>query len=420
MARHRRPRRPRRRKRLTRHQRLVRYFDRSPLYNPEQQLSGYNLRRAAGQLTDFQFKPQETELSNQLGSIGRQGGALIGRASSYYKQLAAQEGQNLARQAALSKQTNTDLANIGNQTQAQIGQAEQSAAAAQGQDAALRGQGLQGGDRPAIDLAAQHGAAASGSQAFRQAGVLQGANYQSLGAASRTARQQRGGEVVGGLTTRVANAQNDVRKQLAALAAQRGPAMSKNVLDLRQSAFENIATQQGLGLKGAQIAATAANQRGERSLARARIHESGRHNRATERIAQINAELAAGNLSERQKHDRITERQGWQRLLKGSGKGGGVSHSDRKQAVGWLSKAMGVARSSKKFRRNPRRYGHSMVNLLMSRGIPDWIALMAVRQAAHGGVTGADWKRARRYGLHRHGVRRLGAPGSFHRNLFGG
>jgi hypothetical protein len=389
--------RKRRKKKLTRTQRLRRRFDKDPFYNPTVQLSGWRLRNAAHRLADFQFGPQRSELGRESASVTRQGGALLGHASDYYHQLAAEEAQGVARQAALSGQTNAQLAQLGAQAQGQVTAAQGQQASAVAADAAQRGQGLQGTNTAADELAAARASAAQSAQGFRSAGVLQGANYQGLAAATRSAGMLKGGEVQGELANRIATAQGDIRSKQQDLEAQYGSAVAKNVTDLRQQGFENIATQEGLGLKGQQLQADIAQNQADEALARGRLSETSRANKARERIAKINSRIAAGNLTERQRHDLETEKQGHKRILKGTsgGAGGGAGGHSKKWRTDY-HKAIARIHMNKHGRWQDRirepGWRQRYVDALVASGLND----NAVRTALHHLMRQARRSRTRR------------------------
>lgn len=396
MARHRRP-----KKKLSLHQRRVRAANRNPLYNPTQPLSGYNLRRAAGQLTDLQFGPQRSALDREQATATQQGGALQRNASDYYRQVATQEAAAVARQQALGGQTNAQLKQIGADTQAQIGQSSALENQTQARDAALRGGGLAGGGDTALadQLAARRAGAAQSAGTFRSAGALQGGNYQGLANSAAMSTAARGGEVQGQLANRLASTLGDIRSRRSALESSRGDALTKQITDLRTAGFDQIATMEGLGIKRDTLAATVADQRGRRAIARGQLHESSRHNRAMERLGQINSQLAKGNLDERTRHNLETEKQGVQKIVDaenkaGRGGKGSLTSSQRSRSRNTFDKAVGRVNligsgKDKTGRPNPpfsAKRANSYVNGLKAQGIPDLIARAAVSQRLHGFV----------------------------------
>src|SRR3954468_13230506 len=226
------------------------------LYDPTVQLGGHSLVQAARDLADMDVAPKFSALNRQLDSATTQGSALAARSGDYYRQLAHEEAGKVATQQALAGMVNQQTANVGAQTQGAYNQRGARENEAQAADAALRGQGL-GGDTTTVpaEIQAQQGTAATLQQAAGNQAASQGADWASLANAMAASRQARGGEVQGQLLNRVANQQQQLRGQISDVEATRGDLESQNVQKLRQQSFENLITQQGLGIKQQDIKA---------------------------------------------------------------------------------------------------------------------------------------------------------------------
>jgi hypothetical protein len=223
--------------------------NKNPLYDPTTQLAGHSLVAAAAQLADEQIKPKVDAYNRQITSATTQGTALASRAGDYYKQLAQQAMGTVASQKALSDMLNAQTAQVGQQSQAAfagMGQAEQQR---QAQDTALRGTGLGGdsGARVATELANQQGTAATLQQGSANQAAQTGSSWASLANAMSQAGQLRGGEVQGQLLNRLATQQG--RQQIADVEATRGDLTTDQLTKLRQQAYENLVTNQGLNIK---------------------------------------------------------------------------------------------------------------------------------------------------------------------------
>jgi hypothetical protein len=257
----------------------------TPLYDPSQQLSGKDLAGAANDLVGLEFGPQKAALDRELGNVTTQGTALADRGGGYYKQLADREAGNVAQEQAIGDLLKTALS--GNETTASTAvQGGLDAANARATaDAAIRGSlgGSQAAGAASEAQAAQDRIAGQG-QISKDAGALSTQSYQQLADLAGKARQQAGGEMQQQLLNRLANAQTEVRAKQQDLAGQEGPARSKALTDLRQQAFENLITQEGLNIKSSDIQAQTA-------LGQAKIKATATENAANrasrERIAAL-------------------------------------------------------------------------------------------------------------------------------------
>jgi hypothetical protein len=87
-------------------------------------------------------------------------------------------------------------------------------------------------------------------------------NWEGYSHAMAGARAFHGDEAHTDLTTRLANRLSSIGQEKKALQATKGDQTVKNLLDLRKSSFEDIATLKGLGLKESQIQASLAIAQG--------------------------------------------------------------------------------------------------------------------------------------------------------------
>jgi hypothetical protein len=279
-----------------RHNQQVASDDRNPLFDPTTQLAGHSLAAAAAQLADEQIKPRVDAYQRQITSATTQGTALASRAGDYYKQLAQQAMGTVASQKALSDMLNAQTASVGQQSQAAFAGMGQAEAQRQAQDAALRGPGL-GGDsstRVAEELANTQGLAATLQQGSANQAAQTGSSWASLANAMSQAGQLRGGEVQGQLLNRLATQQAQGRQQIADVEATRGDVTTDQLTKLRQQAYENLVTNQGLNIKQQDLqnqllniqtdAATATANR-KAANARARNSINAQANRANQSAA---------------------------------------------------------------------------------------------------------------------------------------
>jgi hypothetical protein len=240
---------------LTAAQRRARVNDRNPLYNPGEQLSGNALRRAAEQLVDLQFQPQQRAIQRLSANAERQGGQLASNASDYYLRLAQHEQGAVTRQQAIGSELQARLGTITDQTQVRLDAlADQ---AQQGQQEATNVTGIGGVQSQAgVEALAAQRRQASDAQAIQSAGAAQAANYAGLQQIGQQANMMRGGEVQERLAMQLANQLAEYRGQGQQLAEQRGNAVGQAVGTLRQQGFENLMTQGALELDAGKLQAS--------------------------------------------------------------------------------------------------------------------------------------------------------------------
>jgi hypothetical protein len=274
-------------------------LNRDPLYNPAQPLAGANLKGAADALVGLEFGPQRAALDQESRQIDTQGGALAGRASSYFLDLARQEQGSVDRMKAIGELAGKQIGDAGAAAQGTLDKAAAEAAALRGQDVAVRGEGLQSTDRLAEELAAARARSGAATQTATTDAASTMGNYAGLADLSRQAREVRGGETVQQILNQIATQQADVRSRRGALEGQVGNARTKALLDLRQQGFENAATAEGLGIDRAELQAQLQQDAQDFQLAQGKLAETRRQNRARNRLteAQINATLRGQTLS---------------------------------------------------------------------------------------------------------------------------
>lgn len=225
--------------------------NKNPLLDPTTQLAGHSLIKAATDLADASIKPKVDAYNRQISSATTQGTALASRAGDYYKQLAQDALSRVASQKALGDMLNSQTAAVGQQSQAQFAQMGAAEQQREAQDTALRGVGLGGdsGSRVASEIAGQQGTAATLQQAGANTAAQSGSAWANLANAMGQAGQLRGGEVQGQLLNRLATQQAQGRQQIADAESTRGDLTSENLTKLRQQAYENLVTNQGLNIK---------------------------------------------------------------------------------------------------------------------------------------------------------------------------
>jgi hypothetical protein len=241
---------------LTPAQKHAAQINKDPLYTPGAPLAGTSLEKAANRLTSLEFKPKVAALDTQAKTEKTQGTALIDKTTGYYKQIAADEANRLARQTALSGELDTRLKTIDQDTTAHLDQPTPKVGTGTA--------GLSGGadEQFANELAAQRARAASTAAAYRTGGAVESGNWEGYSHAMAGARAFHGDEAHTDLTTRLANRLSSIGQEKKALQATKGDQTVKNLLDLRKSSFEDIATLKGLGLKDKQIQASLAIAKG--------------------------------------------------------------------------------------------------------------------------------------------------------------
>jgi hypothetical protein len=285
---------------LTPAQKTRRRLNRDPLYQPAQQLSGANLSHAADALVKLEFNPTRKALQQESAQASTQGKAVQNRAGSYFTQLAEAERGNVERTQALGGLLQGRLADIGRASTTALDETQRRSQEVLGADQAVRGPGL-GGDPSRLmeELAAARTRSTLSTQTAQQDATAQTGNYAGLADIARQARELRGGETVQQVANATQARLTDVASRRAALEAQVGPARTKNLLDLRQSGFENAATAAGLDLDQAKLQAQMSQDVRDTRLARAKLRSTNRQNRARNRLtrAQIRATLRGQSLS---------------------------------------------------------------------------------------------------------------------------
>jgi hypothetical protein len=270
-----------------------------PLLNPAQPLSGANLRNASEALVGLEFGPQRAALDQESRQIDTQGGALAGKASNYFLELAKAEMGSVDRMKAIGELAGSQIGAAGQAAQGTLDKVASEAQALRGQDAGVRGPGLQSTDRLAEELAAARTRAGDVTRVAATDTANSMGNYAGLADISRQARELRGGETVQQILNQIATQQADVRSRRGALEGQVGNARTKALLDLRQQGFENAATAEGLGIDRAELQARMRTDAQDFQIAQGKLRETRRQNSARNRLTekQINATLRGQTLS---------------------------------------------------------------------------------------------------------------------------
>lgn len=284
----------------------------NPLLNPATQLGGHDLATAVRSLVDLQYKPQEAALLRAGSQATTQGNEAARRSAGYFAQLAGRDQQAGERQTAIADRLRAGLeqirAHAGQQAQDMSAQSQ----AAQAADAAQRGVNVDPG-RSKAEADALAARSAQDAAGYQTAGESAAAAYAGLTQSAAQARQLHGAEVQGQLRNRVLNAQTDTNSKLADLAQQRGNASTKTLLDLRQSGFENLVTQKGLGLKEQDLRLQGLDEAQRRVLARQQLAETKRMNAVrTDDISHDNALADAGERRLTAKEQREADKNDYQ------------------------------------------------------------------------------------------------------------
>lgn len=279
-------------RRRTAAQRARRRANRNPLYDPTQQLGGFRLKRAAQQITNAEYGPQQAALERAGTQIQTQGDALTKRASDYYLQIAREEQGNVDRIGALNALLNQRVNTAGDAAQGQIKDAGEQARALSEQTAAAQ-QGIQVGDRAGLEEQAARDRSAVSTQGAIETGAAESGNYAGLADLGRRSREMAGGETQQRLLNLVANQLSENRGQQTDLAANRGNKNAENLLNLRQQGFENLVTQEGLGIKRADLEAQIASDQSDAQIARKRVREQARQARRQARLTKRGQNITA-------------------------------------------------------------------------------------------------------------------------------
>jgi hypothetical protein len=119
---------------------------------------------------------------------------------------------------------------------------------------------------------------------------------------------------------------SDVASRRAALEASVGPKRTENLLNLRQTGFENAATAVGLDIDRAELQAQMKQDKTDAQLARARLRSTNRQNRARNRLtAKQIATTRAG-----QKLTAQVQREGQDVAMRGQNMSAAQREADRK------------------------------------------------------------------------------------------
>lgn len=393
----------------------------NPLYDPTTQLSGASLQRAATDLVNLEFNPQEAALKRELETATTQGTALAQRAGDYSGQIAANDAGIPGQQEAIKKLLDESLTNNAATATAAVDAQQTGVDQRNTADMTLRG-GV-GGDLGTAGAAKETLAAkdriAADSAASKDAGALSTQSYQQLASLSAGAHAQMGQETQQGLLNRIATQQAENRAKQVELGTQRGAATSKAVTDLRQRGFENLITQQGLDIKTADLKAQALQDDATNKLAQARIDESAKTRRQRERIAsadrkaRADADSAAKQAAATNQGNRITpygytnaewlklpitRRQQIVRDYRKTGKGSTMTQSavDKRTRIDSM---LSDIHTDPKLVRHVHETGPRLVEILTKRGADPLEAQAAAEVARHGRLTPETEAALRRAGI---------------------
>jgi hypothetical protein len=271
------------------------------IYDPTATLSGPALQSAAKQVTDASINPKIAALDQQASSATTQGLALADRAKSYGVGVRKESDAATAHQQALGQMLSTAQTATGQRAQAAFDAAGAQESARAAADTSLRGGGLGGGGSDAVagEITAGRGIAANTQASAESAGNAQSANYAGLTGLLGEARSMRSDETYDQLLNRLANKQAEIGQTKATTEASRGDELTKNLLSLRQTGFENYATNLGLGLDQLKAQNDAANDAAVAKEAAAKRRSAARQAKradATRRdIATAGNETSAAN-----------------------------------------------------------------------------------------------------------------------------
>lgn len=363
----------------------------SALYDPTLQLSGKALRRSAGKLVALELDPQRRALEQESQQATTQGTALAGRAGDYYRQIAQEAQGDLDRTAAIGNLLRGRVQASGAQAQAGVTAAVDQAAQLRSGDQAVRGQiGAANATADEAQAAAQRAAAAQ--QGSLDTGAASDADYQRLLTLSSRATSAAGGETQRQLLTQLANRQADIASRRATVEAQQGPAVRKAVLDLRQQGFENLVTQEGLGIKRADLQASIESDRADQALAKGKLRLSARENRRRARLQreQLATTRRGQDVSadtQRRGQDvsaqqRAADRRSRETIARARRTGQKLESADAKKLKQGISNAtVDLASDPKLAGKNPAE----QARILRKRGAPA-IVIRAARERASGGL----------------------------------
>jgi hypothetical protein len=183
---------------------------------------------------------------------------------------------------------------------------DQQVADAQARDAQLRGgQAMLGTSVADTAAASQRNASTQAmlQSAGERTAASQAANFEGLAALSSQVRQARGGELHSQLINRGLNNDKRLSDAITALEATRGAKTTDQLLKLRQQQFENRTLLEGLGIKAADVQATA-NAAAQRSADAAAARREAARQKSLDRAQQ--RALTAATLKVKAGYDPVT------------------------------------------------------------------------------------------------------------------
>lgn len=264
-------------------------LDKSALYQPTKTLAGRDLRDTVNKLVDAETRPQMDALEREGRNVATQGGALRGKTTDLYRELAAKEAGRASLQQALAARLRASQAAVAGRNTSDVAQSTANAAATFGDRAGLEGSGAA---RLAGEGQALAARAADQNAQFQQAGELQSAGFQGLQGAMAGVTAMRGGEVDERIATRLQNRLIENEGEQRTIRANRGALAAKYATDLRQQSFGNILAAKEFGLEEQQLAAKTAQDKRDSELA-AKKEENARKDKAAQRRLQRKGQLTA-------------------------------------------------------------------------------------------------------------------------------
>lgn len=354
-----------------------------PLYDPTATLSGKDLATAADRLVALEYGPKRAALDREAANATTQGTALIDRGGGYYKSLGDQQAQDVARQKAIGDQLKAALDATRTRTGQEITQAGQEADQRASQDESVRGAGLEGGSgqQLAAEIAAQR-IRSSENAATNDTSAAQGtAAYQQLSDLTSRATAARGGEVTGELSNRLANTQTDIRGRRTSLESEAAGKRVDQLVNLRQTALENLLAMRGLDIKTEDLRASVAH---DKATLAATTRTNQRRDATTRRGQNLTRQSAAERSATTQRGQNISaEQRAADRAKKDAGKPESASAQKLRSGV---ENALEDIRRDPKFQRPSSRNPDGWDRILRKRGAPAIVRRAAVERA-QGGIT---------------------------------
>lgn len=251
-------------------------------------LQGKHAVRAARQIVESGYAGRERTMDRQERKVGAERDAQQGWSATYDKQAQGILGSQLQGQQRSNVEAKQAAVDARAQMIAGIGGAQQGVDQRATQDAAVRGQGLDGGagrdtlqaTSVANERAAQQGAAAAQDTQMR--GDAQSAFLRGLAGVT----SQRGQEAQQAIGTRASNELGKVRDDRAAMRVDRERDVADTLLKLRGNERDSYLAQVGLGN-------TAANNQMDFTLGQSQLVQSAKDKAAGRSVTRRGQTLSA-------------------------------------------------------------------------------------------------------------------------------